>query len=147
VKNTELDKLAKNTTKDISNRKINLSIEEKTTRIKEFFLIIRKFEDTRNVKCPTLLFEKILLPQYIRLKTTRLKAMFEWLFLNWKQYSRPFPEIPDFEDAKKATYDQKGRNTWDTEYPNRKYSDKELSEAFKELKKSLPRKLNFKSLL
>ncbi|MCK5608369.1 hypothetical protein KAR91_41185 [Candidatus Pacearchaeota archaeon] len=115
-------------------------MEEKVARVKEFLRMIKKFEEKRNVKCSSLLFETILLPQYINLESIRLSSMFKWLFLNWKQYSRPFPEVPDFETARKETATNKGTDTWEKEYVNKRHSPGEFSKAFSDVIKALPQK-------
>lgn len=141
-----IESLANKITHDISNRQINLSMEEKVFRIKEFIRMTKKFEDTRNAKCSELLFETILLPEYIKFTSYRLSSMFKWLFHNWKQYSRPFPEIPEFEEARKETTTNKAIDTWDKDWVNKEYLPSEMSLAFSEVKKSLPEKIKVSTI-
>lgn len=136
-----IESLANKTTHDISNRFINLSVEKKIFRIKEFARMVKKFEKNRNAKCSELLFETILLPEYIKFTSFRLGSMFKWLFHNWKQYSRPFPEIPEFEEARKETATNKAIDTWEEGYVNKDYLPQEIADAFSEVKKILPQKI------
>lgn len=132
----EMVKLANETMVDILNRKINLLLDEKILRIKEFNRMITKLEKLRSINCPEILFKKILLPQYISMNSKRLSEMFNWLFLNWKQYARPFPEIPDFEQAKRETNKDLSPETYAPEKRTDfiPYSDPRVREIFDELK-------------
>jgi hypothetical protein len=121
-------------------------MEEKISRIKEFARMVKKFEDNRSAKCSEILFETILLPEYIKFPSLKLASIFKWLFHNWKQYSRPFPEVPEFEQARKETATHKGIDTWDKDWVNKEHSPEDMSLAFSEVKKSLPQTIRVDSI-
>lgn len=132
--------LSQKITHDLFNHEIKIGNEEKCKRIKEMFRMVNKFEHLRGVKCSKILFESTILPRYIGTKPQRLSKMFKWLCDNWKQYKKDFPEIPDFEEARRQTAENNPPDTFEKNFVNRKHSYKDLASVFEDIREELPTK-------